>query len=450
MKLSLIAKHIQALMHGKDSEFTKVTIDSRKIMKGDCFVAIKGEKFDGHDFIAQAIEKGATAIVASRAPLNDFEKTVSFLEVEDTIAALGRWGAFWRDQVNIPVIGITGSCGKTTVKGMIEAICQQAGKTLATEGNFNNHIGLPLTLLRLNESYRYAVIEMGASAKGEIQYLGQIAKPNIALITNVAPAHLEGFGSIEGVSKAKSEIYDILPRNGIAILNTDESFCDSWCLVINGRKTVTFGLNHQAMIRATDIRFSPMSTEFTLHAENQTIEVSIPIPGKHTVMNVLASASAAVAAGISLKDIAHALATFKGVKGRLCRYIGLKGSCVIDDSYNANPRSVDAALDVLAACKGEKVFVMGDMAELGVDVARYHINVGELAKAKGISKLLAVGKFCELTVRAFGSGAKWYPTKEALLDDLKGKMHSETVVLVKGSRSAQMDMVTKAIVQNEE
>lgn len=450
MELSTIAKAVQASMHGSPGMFTTVTIDSRKVNPGDCFVAIKGENFDGHDFIQQAITNGATAILASRAPLNAIEQSVCFLEVDDTVLALGRLAAFWRDRFPVPMIGVTGSCGKTTVKGMITAICETMGKTLSTQGNFNNHIGLPLTLLRLDSTYRYAVIEMGASAKGEIEYLGKIAKPNVSLITNIAPAHILGFGSLEGVAQAKSEIYSVLPQEGIAVLNLEEPFNASWRTPIGDRKVITFGLRSDAMVRASEVEYLAMGVRLRLHVQDQSRQMEIGIPGKHTVLNILASAAATSAIGISIDDIVQGLGAFEGVPGRLCRYSGLKGACVIDDTYNANPGSVNAALDVLAGCKGQTVFVMGDMAELGDNAADYHARVGTYAREKGISQLLAVGKFSELAVNAFGKGAMWYPTKEALVEALKDQMASHTVVLIKGSRSSQMEVVTKAIVQRED
>lgn len=450
MKLSVIANAIRATMHGNECDFIGVTIDSRQVKPGDCFIAIKGEQFDGHDFIKNAIENGATAILASRAPLYDYENSVCFMQVEDTVLALGLLASFWRERFPIPMIGITGSCGKTTVKGMVSSICQIAGKTLSTQGNFNNHIGLPLTLLRLDSSYRFAVIEMGASAKGDIAYLGKIAKPDVSLITNIAPAHLLGFGSLEGVAIAKSEIYDILPVNGVAVLNLDEPFSGSWRSTIGTRKTITFGLNTDAMVHATDIDYLPMGVKLTLHVQGKHHVVNVGIPGRHTVLNILASAAATSAIGISLDDIVKGLETFEGVPGRLCRYSGLNGACVIDDTYNANPGSVNAALDVLARCEGQTVFVMGDMAELGDNTADYHASVGVQAREKGISQLLAVGKFSELAVNAFGQGATWYPTKEALVDALKPQMESHTVILIKGSRSSQMEVIARAILQQED
>lgn len=450
MKFSEIAKAIHASRQGQDGDFTRLTIDSRQVQSGDCFIAIKGERLDGHQFIEQAIERGARAIIATRGPISELEKNSCFLQVADTTIALGQLAAFWRDRCAISMIGVTGSCGKTTVKGMIDAICQIAGKTLSTQGNYNNHIGLPLTLLRLDNTYRYAVIEMGASAKNEIAYLGKIAKPTVTLITNVAAAHLQGFGSLQGVAEAKGEIYEILPQEGIAVLNQEETYCDTWRTKIGGRKTITFGLSSQSMVWADNIEYHPMKVEFDLHMGEVSRHIEVNVPGKHMVLNALASAAAACAVGISIEHIVQGLMAFKGVPGRLSRYKGLQGASIIDDTYNANPGSVKAALEVLTNCNGQKIFVMGDMAELGENAADYHANIGQYAREKGISQLFAVGKWSEQAVMAFGKGAKWYPSQEALVEALKDHMTADTVILVKGSRSSRMEGITQAIIQGKE
>lgn len=450
MKLSTIAKEIKGTLHGPDCELSEIAIDSRKVQGTEVFVAIKGENHDGHDFILQAIEKGAKAVIASRFVESALTKNISFLQVEDTTKALGDIAAFWRRCYPIPAVGITGSCGKTTVKGMTEAICQQQGKTLATKGNFNNHVGLPLTLLRLDDSYQFAVIEMGASHIGEISYLGKIAQPNISLITNVNPAHLQGFGSLEGIAKAKGEIYDILPPNGIAVLNSEEPFSQSWQSVIGKRQVITFGLNSKADVWASDIELQPFHVQFTLHIRQQFQRVKINIPGQHTVMNALAASASGHALGIAISNIVKGLEAFQGVPGRLRRFKGLGGAWIIDDSYNANPGSMNAALDVLARCQGKKFFVMGDMAELGENAINYHSQIGQNAQQMGIDHLLAVGKLSEHAVNAFGKGAKHYPNKDALVSELKNMLSSSDVILVKGSRSSGMEFVSNALTIHEE
>lgn len=450
MKFSEIAKAIHASRQGEEGEFTRLIIDSRQVIPGDCFIAIKGERLDGHDFIAQAIQKGARAIIAARGAITDLEKSVCFLQVDDTTIALGKLAAYWRDKCAVSMIGVTGSCGKTSVKGMIQSICETAGKTLATEGNFNNHIGLPLTLLRLDNSYRYAVIEMGASAKGEIAYLGKIAKPTVTLITNVAPAHLKGFGTLDGVAEAKGEIYEILPKEGVAVLNQEEAYSQFWREKMGERKVLTFGLTSSSYVYPSEITYHPESVQFNLHIGESHHRVKVTVPGQHTVLNALASATAAYAVGISIENIIKGLEAFQGVPGRLSRYSGLKGASIIDDTYNANPGSMKAALEVLANYKGQTIFVMGDMAELGDNVEDYHKNIGLHAREKGISKLLAVGQWSKFAVTAFGQEGIWFPSQEALIEVLKDKMSSDTVILVKGSRSSRMEGITNAIIQSKE
>lgn len=450
MKLSVIAKAISATLTGPDMDLPLIAIDSRKITGGELFVALQGENFNGHDFIEAALQKGAKAVIAAKQPETTLEKNCTFLSVADTTKALGELGAFWRSQFSLSMVGITGSCGKTSVKGMMESICQQQGKTLATKGNFNNHIGLPLTLLRLDDTYQYGVIEMGASGIGEIEYLGKIAKPNVTLITNVMPAHLQGFGSIEGVAKAKGEIYDILPKNGIAVLNVDEPFSKQWLSTIDDRKVITYGLAHPADVTAKNIVLSPFAVQFELHLLHEKQTVTINTPGQHTIMNALAAAAAGHGMGITIGNIVKGLAAFEGVPGRLRSFKGMKGAWIIDDSYNANPGSMNAALDVLANCQGKKLFVMGDMAELGDDAALYHEQIGQRARQKGIESLFAIGKLSQHAVKAFGEGGKIYADKIVLVDELKRQLTHESIVLIKGSRSSGMEVVTHALAHHEE
>ncbi|MBS0290559.1 MAG: UDP-N-acetylmuramoyl-tripeptide--D-alanyl-D-alanine ligase [Proteobacteria bacterium] len=450
MKLSDIAQEIQAKLHGQDMILPEISIDSRKILPGELFLALKGENHDGHDYIAASILNGASAIIGARAPITEQEKSVTFLQVKDTLIALGEIASMFRRLYPIPMVGLTGSCGKTSVKGMIESICQQQGKTLATKGNLNNHIGLPLTLLRLDETFHFAVIEMGASHQGEIQYLGGIARPTITLVTNVRPAHLLGFGSLANIASAKGEIYEILPESGVAIINNEEPYKTAWLERIKGRRVITFGLSKESMIFASDIIYQPSKVQFILHIEDKQQPITMNIPGQHTVMNALAATSAAFALEIPLERIVAGLQSFQGVPGRLRGFKGIHGAWVIDDSYNANPGSVHAALEVLANYHGNRIFVMGDMAELGENADDYHMQIGQIARQKGIDRLLAVGKLTENTVKAFGEGATFYPTKEALVADLKNNLTSQSVILIKGSRSAKMEAVTSALTSHEE
>jgi UDP-N-acetylmuramoyl-tripeptide--D-alanyl-D-alanine ligase len=449
MKLSTIAKEIQGRLFGAEGELSPIAIDSRKVQAGDFFVALKGENLDGHDYIEQAISQGARTILAARPPETFAERNVTFIQVEDTVAALGLLGAFWRKQFTVPVIGLTGSCGKTTVKEMIASICQQQGKTLFTQGNLNNHIGLPLTLLRLDASIECVVVEMGANHAGEIGYLSRIAQPTISLITNVRPAHLEGFKTIEGVAAAKAEIYETLPANGIALVNAEESFGDFWRSIIGDRKTITFGLQSDAMVYASNVYLQPFQVQFTLHSLDKQQRVRISIPGEHMVRNAVAAAAAGLAMGISLERIVAGLEAFEGVKGRLRRMEGVRGSWIFDDTYNANPGSMQAAIEVLAHCPGETIFVMGDMGELGENAIDYHKQIGDFAKQKGVRRLLAVGNLSKYAVEAFGNGGIFYPNKQSLIAALKKQLTPEFVVLVKGSRSAGMEVIANALIAQE-
>lgn len=450
MKLSVIANEIGAKLYGEDINLPSIQIDSRQIHGTELFVALKGENHDGHDFISEAIAKGAAAVLAHREP-HSTEKACSFLQVKDTTKALGQIASFWRTLYPVPLIGVTGSCGKTTVKGMLAAICQEAGKTLSTKGNLNNQFGLPLTLLQLDNSYEYAVIEMGASQIGDIQALGKIAKPDVALITNVNAAHLQGFGSLANVAKAKGEIYESLSSHGVAVLNIDEPYGQEWRTLIGERETITFSSREEkADVYAHNINLQPFHVEFDLVIQNQSFPVKIEIPGEHTVMNALASAAGAFALGISLNNIVLGLSKFKGVPGRLSRSQGLHNAIIIDDSYNANPGSVNAALKVLASCPGEKWFVLGDMAELGEGAIAYHETVGKTAKECGIDRLFAVGKLSEYAVKAFGHGATFYLDKETLIEALKSNLGSQIVILVKGSRSSGMEIISNALALNKD
>lgn len=445
MKLSIIAKAIGGTLFGPDRELPPVVIDSRKVHPGVLFIAIKGEQHDGHDYLASAIQAGAVAVMAARAPSSTEEQSVSFLQVSDTIQALGALAACWRKQFSLPVLGLTGSCGKTTVKSMVQTICESQGKTLATAGNFNNEIGLPLTLLRLDAQDAFAVIEMGASGLDEISYLCSLARPTISLITNVRPAHLAGFGSIENIAKTKSMIYDALPMQGIALINLEEDYSPQWLQQVGHRQVITFGVSERATVYASNIRLFPRQVSFNLHLKGEHLPVTMGIPGQHTIINALAASAAGHAFGIPLARIVAGLENFAGVPGRLRQFLGYAGAAIIDDSYNANPGSMKAALDVLAQCNGERIFVMGDMGELGSDEISYHRQIGDYAKNVKIDKLYAVGKLSAHAIEAFGQGAQIYDSKDHLVTALKTQVSEHSTVLIKGSRSAGMEIIAKAL-----
>lgn len=443
MRLSEAALATDGLLIGVDVEFCCVGTDSRAIKKGQLFVALKGENFDGHEYAAQSLEQGASSVLVSE-PLNVGPAVV----VKDTRLALGDLAAYWRAKFEIPVVAITGSNGKTTVKEMLAAILKVAtgddASVLATQGNLNNDIGLPMTMLNLDKQHRYAVLEMGMNHTGELSYLTRLAKPNIALVNNAGNAHIGELGSVEAIANAKGEIFEGLVDGGTAIINADDVFAGLWKSLASNHKQVTFGLKAKADVTAT----------YELHAANSDIELitpkgtakfSLPAPGVHNVSNALAASAAALALNISLEKIATGLSNFAGVKGRLQAKQGFAGAKVIDDTYNANPMSMKAAIDVLKASAGQRIFVMGDMAELGADAASMHAEIGAYAKTAGIEKFYALGALTKNAVTAFGANSIHFETVETLAESLKSMMNAETTVLVKGSRSMRMERVVEAI-----
>lgn len=432
--------------------FEQVVIDSRQVKPGDTFVAIRGERLDGHHFISDAIARGATTIVASRPPQTDQEQGVHFMVVPDTLIALGDMAREKRKAHPIPLVGITGSCGKTSVKGMLGSILSQAAPTLVTQGNKNNQFGMPLTLLQCRPEHAYAVLEMGATRKGDIAYLCDIAKPTVAVITLVAPGHLNGFGTIEGVATGKSEIYASLPEDGTAILNLDEPFHTQWKTVIGERPCVTFGLEHpEANVRAARINLAPFAAHFDLQLPNGTAyPITLNMPGRHMVMNALAASAAAVALGIAPEHIVAGLQAYAGTERRLALVKGLNGAWIIDDSYNANPVSMRAAIEVLAGVEGEKILIMGDMLNLGPDSDQFHQEMGSLARARGIHRFLGIGSSTALAAKAFGDGAQYFSDKAALISALKPLLQDTSVVLVKGSLSMGMAEISDALMVRKE
>lgn len=443
MRLSeaAIATHGQLL--GADLEFCCVGTDSRAIKKGQLFVALKGENFDGHEYALQSLEQGASAVLVAQA-----SNASPAVVVKDTRLALGELAAHWRAKFDMPVVAITGSNGKTTVKEMLAAILKVAAGedegVLATQGNLNNDIGLPLTMLNLGEQHRYAVLEMGMNHTGELSYLTHLAKPNVALVNNAGTAHIGELGSVEAIAKAKGEIFEGLAEDGMAIINADDVFADLWKKLAEEYKQMTFGLNAKADVTAKYV-LQASSSEVELLTPVGSVEFSLPAPGLHNVRNALAAASAALALNVTLDDIAKGLSSFAGVKGRLQAKQGFAGAKLIDDTYNANPMSMKAAIDVLKASAGQRIFVMGDMGELGADAPKMHAEIGTYAKDAGIEKLFAFGTLTKNAVSAFGMNATHFDTVETLADALKQNMGAEVTVLVKGSRSMKMERVVDAV-----
>ena len=443
MRLSEAALATRGQLVGADVEFCCVGTDSRAIKKGQLFVALKGENFDGHEYAGQSLEQGASAVLVSQA-----SNASPALVVKDTRLALGDLASHWRAKFDMPVVAITGSNGKTTVKEMLAAILKVAAgddaSVLATQGNLNNDIGLPMTMLNLGKQHRYAVLEMGMNHTGELSYLTNLANPNIALVNNAGTAHIGELGSVEAIANAKGEIFEGLADGGTAIINADDVFANLWKNLASKHQQVTFGLKAKADVTAK-YKLHAASSDVELIAPNGTVKFTLPAPGLHNVSNALAAASAALALNVSLENIAAGLSNFAGVKGRLQAKQGFAGAKLIDDTYNANPMSMKAAIEVLKVSVGQRIFVMGDMAELGADAASMHAEIGAYAKAADIEKFYALGPLTKNAVTAFGLNAMHFETVEALAESLKSMMNAETTVLVKGSRSMRMERVVDAV-----
>ena len=419
-----------------------VSIDSRTLCPGDCFVAIRGDQFDAHNFIDEVVERGAKSLVVEE-PL---QKPVPQWVVEDSVQALGQIARENRRLFNCPLVAVTGSNGKTTVKEMLASILGNFGDVLATQGNLNNHIGVPLTLLRLAPKYQYAVIEMGASALGEIEYLCSIAEPDVALVNNVGEAHLEKFGSAENILRAKGEIYAGLKPGGTAVVNLDSVGATAYIGGLKDCEYVGFSLESpEADIYTTDIHLQEFSSRFSLHLGDQSAPVQLNVPARHNIANALAAAASAYVLGIEIAQIVAGLEAFGGVKGRLEQIDGLNGARLIDDSYNASPTSALAAIEVLASCQGRTILVLGDMGELGNDAARFHQEIGSYAGVSGIDSLVATGELSRSTVEAFGEAGTWFESQSELVEHLKAELTADVTALVKASRASAMDQVVNQL-----
>lgn len=439
--LSRAAEAMCGELHGSDVSFRGVSTDTRTIAADELFVALQGPNFDGSKFVRAAAErKAAAAVIATRV-----DSTLPTITVADTRLALGQLASSWRREMSARVVGITGSNGKTTLKEMIASCLSLAAQTLATHGNLNNDIGLPLMLLRLSPDHRYAVFEMGANHAGEIEYLTTLAEPSVVVIANAGPAHLEGFGSIDGVARAKGEILQSATRPQAAILNADDAYFDYWKSLGDDLRVLSFGMSPDATVYASNICSVDEGSTFRLHLPDDDMQLSLPLPGVHNVRNACAAAAVALALDLPAGQIKQGLESVEPVAGRLRILDGICGSRVIDDSYNANPTSVIAAIDWLAALPGVSVLVLADMAELGTDRAALHRQVGAAAKKAGINRLLATGELSRNTVDAFGEGATWYESVEDISAELAPGLSAESNVLIKGSRSMRMGRVVRAL-----
>lgn len=448
MRLSEAAALLGVAFTGSDADVRRVSTDSRRIEAGDLFIALRGEKFDGGAFAAQALAQGAVGVVLDPQQAPEIEQAI---RVDDTRLALGRLAAGWRARFRLPVVAVTGSNGKTSVKEMLATILRvEAGSddgVLQTEGNLNNDIGLPLMLLRLRAHHQFAVLEMGMNHAGEIDYLTRLAKPDVALVNNAMTAHIGFLGSVENIARAKGEIFNGLSPSGIAVFNADDPHAWLWRELNAGRSVTDFGLRHAAAVRG---QYAPsgFGSRLTLTLPNATLEIALQVPGEHNVMNALAAATAAFALDVSLRSIEAGLSAYGGVRGRLQKKPGLNGSTLIDDTYNANPDSVRAALAVLAGCGGRRLLVLGDMGELGDDARDMHAEVGRAAREAGVDRLLALGDLTRDSVAAFGRGAMHFERIEELLAELENELAPDTTVLVKGSRFMQMERVVKSFVED--
>ncbi len=442
MQLSQAAHYLQVPYTGEDLEFRGCSTDSRTLEQGALFIALRGENFDGHDYLGQAQESGAVAALVEREP---GDSSLPCLMVENTLSAMAQLAAAWRAQYDIPLIAVTGSNGKTTVKEMLAAILSENARVLATQGNFNNEIGVPRTLFNLDERHEMAVIEMGANHPGEIERLTHIAKPTVALITLCAPSHLEGFGSVEGVAKAKAEIYSGLSADGTAVINADDKYADFWKNITSGCRQLTFSLEGRADVTARNTSSDASGCHFTLAVNNEEIEITMNVIGLHNVRNALAAAACCHAIGIPLQQVRSGLARFEAVKGRLQRKQGSKGTCLIDDTYNANPASLEAAMRAAIEISGACWLILGDMGELGDIAAEAHGEAGELARTLGIQRLFTFGELSRGASDRFGEASMHFENIEQLIEAVREQLEEGVTLLVKGSRSMGMERVVNAL-----
>ena len=449
--LTMVAESVKGHLVGADRAFDSVSTDTRTLQPGQLFFALHGENFDAATFVGEAERRGAAGAVVEQRQSCD----LSQVEVSDARRALGQWGKSWRARFSISVIAVTGSNGKTTVKEMIASILAQElgdrAELLVTEGNLNNEIGLPLTVLKLCDRHRIAVLEMGASHPKEIAYLADIAAPGIGVVTNAGVAHLEGFGSEEAVAAAKGELFESLSVGGIAIINRDDRFFETWRSLAGEATVYSFGLDDAADCRASDIQETVAGEQselkFDIRSGDDTVQVRLPMAGAHNVRNALAATAAARAAGASWDAVRRGLAAMNNVSGRLRAVPGSGGATIYDDSYNANPGSVGAAIDFLAAHTGQTWLVLGDMAELGPESLQLHREIGAEARKKGVSRLFCVGEQSRAAAEGFGKEARWFTDIQSLADTIMAMPKDGVTILMKGSRCMGLEKLV-AILQH--
>jgi len=440
------ARVLGAQLVGDDRPFEAVSTDSLTLPAGALFVGLRGPNFDGADFAAAALARGAVGAVVERA-LTDGQ--LPYIQVPDCLKALQSLARRWRAQFSVPLVGVGGSNGKTTTKEMTAAILSRRGPCLSTQGNLNNHIGVPLTLLRLERSHCTAVIEMGANRIGDVAELVALASPTVGLITNAGAEHLEGFGDIDGVARGEGEMVAGLASGAAAVINADDVYAGYWRGVASGSRIATFGVRAEADFKAKDVTQSieggRFATRFTLECPLGRSAIALQAGGAHNISNALAAAAAAAAAGASLEDITAGLADFRAVAGRLQLKAGLRDSWIIDDSYNANPSSVRAGLDVLRTLSGPTWLVLADMAELGAHASDSHADLGRYARECRVARLFALGPESTRAVETFGSGGEWFTDADSLTRRLQAEIAPGVTVLVKGSRVNRLERVVQSL-----
>ena len=439
--LDQLARPLDGVRLGRDVSFSSVATDTRTLAPGSLFVALEGPRFDGHQFVDVARERGAAAALVHRQTATD----LPLLRVHDTRLGLGRIGRLWRRASGVPLVAVTGSNGKTTVKEMIASILARRGPVLSTEGNLNNDIGVPITLTRLQEQ-RTAVVELGANHPGEIDYLARIATPDVAVITNAGRAHLEGFGSVEGVARAKAEILNGLDPEGCFVFNGDDPWAPLWSALGAKHRSLTFGIRSGGDVSCRDgDRIGGMlSNRFTAVTPKGEADIDLPLPGIHNRLNALAAIAAAVALDFDLDEIRAGLAAMPGVKGRLRPVAGRGGTHLIDDSYNANPDSVEAALELLAHAEGRRFVALGELAEMGPEGEAFYQQLGATARRLGIDRLFVLAEAAPAAT-AFGPLAAVFNDQAALVAALEEELRAGDWVLIKGSRKARMERVVEAL-----
>ena len=437
LALSEVAAMTGGLLEGGDVAVENVATDTRALSPGALFVAIRGERRDGHDFVARAAHAGARAALVSRPVAT----SLPCVRVDDTLRALARFAGAWRGRLRALVIGLTGSNGKTTTKEMLASILSRSHEAVASEGNQNNHIGVPLTLLAMRPRHRVAVVEMGANHPGEIRALCALARPDVGIVLNAAPAHLEGFRSVDGVARAKGEMFESLPPEATGVVNQDDAYCDYWRRLLGDRRTLAFGFSEDADFRATALAAGVVE----LRLGGAVRRCRLRLPGRHNVCNALAAAAAAHVAGVAADEIVAGLEAVRPIRGRLQSRRGVRGLRLIDDSYNANPGSLEAALEVLKECPGKRWLALGDMAELGADARALHAAAGLRAKSAGIDRLFALGDDAAEAGVRFGEGAELFSSLKSLTGRIVEQAAPDVCLLVKGSRSARMDRLVSAL-----